>query len=160
MSITDFPIPEKKSDQISIDPNAMLSLNQVLRESMQSLYDNPALVIRCEELPSILGQYDEILRMFKMLLELITNEPPAGPKLFLYVDCDQGVVEPGLEEGFQTYIIKFYTNITTGDTWREKNKNILSGCETIVSGHKGTFQANNISYTGCLFAITLAGKFA
>ncbi len=160
MSITDFPIPEKNSDKIIINPIALLSLNQVLRESMQPLHDNPSMVIRCEALPSINGQYDELLRLFTMMLELITSEPPAGPKLFLYVDCDQGITEPGLDEGYRQYIIKFYTNITTGEAWKEKNKNILSGCESIVSHHKGSFQVNNISHTGCLFAISLAGKFA
>ncbi len=160
MSITDFPIPEKNSEQITINPFALLSLNQVLRESLQPLYANSSIVIRCESLPSVYGQYDELLRLFSMMLNLITSEPPAGPKLFLYVDCDQGVTEPELEAGLRRFIIKFYTNITTGEAWREKNKNILSGCESIVSLHKGTFQVNNISHTGCLFAISLAGKFA
>jgi hypothetical protein len=159
MSLTESPIPEKRSELINI-PVPMFSLNEVLRESMRTLYQFPGVIVRCESLPYIKGKHQEMLQLFDLLIGMITSFSPAAPKLFLYVDCDEGAVDTKLEPGFKKFVIKLHTNITTNDAWKERHRKVLADCERIVSEHKGDFQVNNISNTGCLFAISLAGKFA
>jgi hypothetical protein len=158
MSITQSPVPEKKPDLINI-PVPMFSLNEILRESMKNLYA-PDVIIRCESLPYIKGNHTEIARLFNMLISLITDYRPAAPQLFLYVDCDSGTREVGLEQGFKKFMIKLYTNITTDEAWKQVNHEVLSACDKIVTDHNGQLQVNTIKNTGCLFAISLAGKFA
>ena len=160
MSTTDFPIPEKKPETKHTHTLPMLSLNDAIRESMPALHEHPGLVMRCEHLPQVRGHQDELVRFFYLLIRLIINNKPPVPKLFLYVDCDEGRKDLMLESGFKKYIIRIHTNITTSDAWKEMNDHILSGCKKIIADHQGELQINNIKNTGCLFAISLAGKFA
>ena len=157
--MTELPVPEKRSDLQKI-PSPMFSLNDVLRESLRALYENPGVVVRCEPLPFISGKKDELVRLFNMLIAMITGFKPAASKLFLYVDCNEGTANLHSGPGFRNFVIKFHTSITTSEAWKEQHKDILFDCEKIVTEHKGKFQVNNISNTGCLFAISLAGKFA
>jgi hypothetical protein len=159
MSLTDLPIPERRIDIKNFHPLSILSLNDIFRESMQGSYAYPDIIVRCETLPQIKGNREEIMKLFRMLTKMITSNRPAGPRLFLYVDCSEEMREAGLEQDFKNYLIKFYTNITAAEEWRISHSAALSDCEKIVANHKGKFQVNNIYNTGCLFAISLAGKF-
>jgi hypothetical protein len=159
MIVTDSPIPERRIEIKNFHPVTMLSLNEIFRESMQGAYAYPDIIVRCETLPQIKGNRQEILNLFRMLTKMITSNRPAGPRLFLYVDCSEEIREAGQEQDFKNYQVRFYTNITAADEWRIANSAALSDCERIVANHKGKFQVNNIYNTGCLFTISLAGKF-
>lgn len=160
MSLTESPIPEKRSELKYTQALPMLSLNDILRESMEPLHLHQDMVVRCEHLPHVKGQKEELVRLFTMLMRLIISQKQSWTKLFLYVNCDEGKKDSLLEPGFKNYIIKIHTNISTSDAWKEMNDHILCGCEKIVHSHSGVLQVNNIYNTGCLFAISLAGKFA
>jgi len=142
----------------------LLDLNSVLNESLkkaQSQVDHLQLIVRCETLPQIKADHDEMVKLFDGLLGMILNHPPQTSRLFLYVDCEENVtdvIDMTLEKGFRQYIIKFHTNVTTHDNWKLVNSQALINCRQILSKHNATLAVNEISKTGCLFSVLLQGK--
>jgi K+-sensing histidine kinase KdpD len=139
----------------SVNP---LSLNDVFKESLkkaQAQVDNLQLIIRCENLPLIKADEEEMVKLFDDLLGMILNHAPNGSKLFLYVDCEENINEPKEEKH---YLIKFHTNITTHENWKLVNSQALVNCRLILSRHNGTLVVNDVSNTGCLFSFSLPGK--
>jgi len=166
MSVSDSTFPNKNRDAAIFHQASMntLSLNQVFKESMkkaQAQTGNIEMIVRCENLPNVKGNYTEIVQLFDLLLAMILNNPPQNSKLYLYVDCEEEVTDIiDLHfEGAKQYLIKFYTNITTHDHWKVLNSQSLIDCKQILSNHHGNLVVNNISSTGCLFTISLRGKF-
>lgn len=166
MSVSDSTFPNKNIDAAVFHHASvnMLSLNQVFKESMkkaQAQTGNLEMIVRCENLPQIRGNHTEIVQLFDLLLAMILNNPPQNSKLYLYVDCEEEMADIiDLHfEGAKQYLIKFYTNITTHDHWKVLNSQSLIDCKQILSGHHGNLVVNNISSTGCLFTISLPGKF-
>jgi light-regulated signal transduction histidine kinase (bacteriophytochrome) len=166
MSIIDSTVPERNSNTID-KPYlpTLLSLNDVLRESLkkvQAKVDNLQLIVRCENLPQIKTSSGDLPTLFDDLLGMILNHPPTSSKLFLYIDCEEettDLIDMPLEEGFKRYIIKFFTNVHTHENWKLVNSQTLVNCRQILSNHNGTLVVNDISSTGCLFSVTLPGKF-
>jgi hypothetical protein len=142
----------------------LLSLNGVLQESLkkaQIQVDKAQLIVRCETLPQVKADYDEMVKLFDELLGMILNYPPNTSRLFLYVDCEEDssdVIDMKLEEGLKRYIIKFHTNITTHNNWKLVNSQALINCRQILSKHNGNLAVNDISSAGCLFSVSLPGK--
>ena len=142
----------------------LLSLSSILQESLkkaQVQVDKTQLIVRCETLPIIKADHDEIVTLFNDLIGMILNQPPNTTRLFLYVDCeaDSDAVDMALNEDFKRYTIKFYTNITTHEHWKLMNSQTLINCKQILSRHNGNLVVNDISSTGCLFSVSLPGKF-
>lgn len=166
MSVSDTTFQNKNIDA-PVFPKAsvnLLSLNQVFKESMkkaQTQSGNVEMIVRCENLPQVKGNHTEIVQLFDLLLAMILNNPPQNSKLYLYVDCEEEMTDTInlYFEGAKQYLIKFYTNITTHDHWKVLNSQSLIDCKQILSNHHGNLVVNNISSTGCLFTISLPGKF-
>lgn len=157
MSVNEsFPTPEyeiKKSQQ-----PAILSLNDVFKESMkkaQAALNSFQMIVRCENLPQIRGNYAEMLQLFDNLLKMILNHPPKNSKLFLYVDCEE---DNQKKNGEKHFIIKFNTNIDKQENWKVINSQALVNCKQILAAHNGSLVVNNLSSTGCLFIVSLPGK--
>lgn len=143
----------------------LLSLNEILQESLkkaQAQVDKAQLIVRCENLPLIKADHDEIVKLFDGLIGTILNQPPNATRLFLYVDCDEersDIIDMTLNEGYKKYLIKFHTNITTHEHWKLVNNQALVDCKQILSRHNGNLVVNDVSSTGCLFSVLLPGKF-
>lgn len=166
MSVSDSTFPNKNIDAVfhKASVNNPFSLNQVFKESLkkaQARADDLQMIVRCQNLPQIKGNPAEMVQLFDMLLAMILNNPPQNSKLYLYVDCEEDDIDTidSRFEGAKQYLIKFYTNITTHDHWKVLNSQSLINCKQILSGHHGNLVVNNISSTGCLFTISLPGKF-
>jgi hypothetical protein len=102
-----------------------------------------------------------MVKLFDDLLGMILNHPPRASRLFLYVDCEEGysdVIDMNVEKGFERYIIKFHTNVTTHDNWKLVNSQTLVNCRQILSKYNANLAVNEISKTGCLFSLSLQGK--
>lgn len=158
MSVTESTQNNSALDAVNYIPLDFLSLNDLFNERFrkaQTRLEQLNLIVRCESLPRITGNREEITLLIDTLLSMILQQPPVGSKLFLYVDCEE--MRNGKEAG--RYLIKFHTNLTTNDVWKEVNREELALCERIVARHDGTFSVNNISNTGCLFSLFLPGKF-
>lgn len=142
----------------------LLSLNDVLQESLkkaQFQVDKAQLIVRCESLPQVKTDHDEMVKLFDGLLGMILNQPPNTSRLFLYVDCEEDtgdVIDRTVKEEFKKYIIKFHTNITTHEHWKLVNSQTVTNCRQILSRHNGNLAVNDISNTGCLFSVSLPGK--
>lgn len=165
MSVLDSTFPNRNYNTLRKKyPDSFVSLNNVLKESLkkaQTGVNHLQLITRCEALPKVKAEYGEIMKFFDGLLGMILNSAPQTSKLFLYVDCEEALInkmEMDTEEGMKRYIIKFHTNISTHDNWKLVNSQTLASCKQILSNYNGTLAVNEISRTGCLFSFSLPGK--
>ena len=159
MAVTDFSVPGKESDiGKKHGPPSSVSLNDIFRDSMKraGVSNTTDIIVRCESLPFIPGSEADFRELFDHLLSLILQMSEAGAQLFLHVNCDEESVSGGpLNKKYRNHIIRFHTNFSTGDEWKEMNVVRLSRCNEIISNYDGSFMVNNISNTGCLFYISL-----
>ena len=165
MSIPDSAFPDGNYNTLERKQlPGLLALNEVLQESLkkaQVQVDKVKLVVRCETLPLIVADHDEMVKLFDELLGMILNHPQDATQLFLYINCEEDttdIIDMTLEEGLRRYCIKFHTNITTHDNWKLVNSQGLVNCKQILSRHNGNLAVNDISSTGCLFSVLLPGK--
>jgi hypothetical protein len=165
MSILDSTFPNGNYHTLPKKyPDSLLDLNTVLQESLkkaQTRVDHLQLIVRCESLPQIKADHNEMVKLFDDLLGMILNHPQQASRLFLYVDCEKGsndVIHMNVEKGFERYIIKFHTNVTTHDNWKLLNSQTLVNCRQILSKYNANLAVNEISKTGCLFSLSLQGK--
>lgn len=166
MSIINSTLDHQKNTVSDADPllKTMLDLNDVFKDSIkeyQSGSSKNSIIIRCETLPVIEAVKNQMIQLFNDLISMIMNFPPAGSRLFLYVDCEE--VKPEKLNGsanmnLREFTIKFHTNISTNDIWKKENEKLLVSCEQLVLSHKGSFGVKNINNTGCLFSLTFPGK--
>lgn len=166
MPVIDSTFPERNPNTLEKKHfTGLVSLNEVLKESLkkaQAQIDNVQLIVRCETLPQIKTDVAEMVKLFDDLLGMILNYPPKATRLFLYIDCEEDnsdIIDMTLEEGHKRYLIKFHTNITTHESWKLVNSQALINCRQILSRLNGNLAVNNISNTGCLFSVSLPGKF-
>jgi aminopeptidase C len=165
MAVFDSTFPSRNYNTLPKKySNGLLDLNTVLRESLKKVQSEVLhlqLIVRCESLPQIKADHEEIMELFDDLLRMILNHPPQTSRLFLYVDCEEDfrdVIDMTLEEDFKRYIIKFHTNVTTHGNWKLINSQALMNCRQILSRYNGNLAVNEISKTGCLFSLSLQGK--
>lgn len=166
MSLTDSIFPEKEFDTIHPSPASnLLSLNEVFRESMkkaQAAANSLHVIVRCENLPQVNGGYHQLSLVFDQIFNMIFSHIPAGSRLFLYVDCTEyngDVADPFLPKGMKRYLIRFHTNIAASSGWQKTNDPAISVCKQLLSELNGNLAVNSVSSAGCLFSISLPGKF-
>lgn len=165
MPILDSTFPDRKVNTLQKKHvSGFLSLNDALKESLrkaQAEVDTVKMIVRCEPLPQVQADHDEIVRFFDGLLGMILCQPSGVSRLFLYVDYEEDnteLIDVALQEGCKRYNIRLRTNISTGDDWRQVNSQALFECRQILSRHNGTLVVNDISSAGCLFSVSLPGK--
>lgn len=166
MSAPDSIFPEKEFSTINPSPQHLISLNDVFRECItkaQATVDSLHIIVRCEDLPKVRGNYNEVSKLFNLLLKMIFSHPPPNSKLFLYVVCTAQhteVQDPLLQNGYKRYLIKLQTNIDTSRGWQMANDHAIAICKNILSEElNGNLVVNSVSSTACLFSISLPGKF-
>jgi hypothetical protein len=141
-----------------------LSLNEILQVSLkkaQVQVDKAKLIVRCETLPTIKADRDEMVKLFDGLLGMILNSGPENSRLFLYIDCEEDssdVVDMTIDPSLKRYFIKFHTNVIAHDKWKLVNSEALIACRQLLSKHSGNLAVNDISNSGCLFSVWLPGK--
>jgi hypothetical protein len=159
-------IPDKGQDQtIPVKYTNLLSLNELFRESMklvQLQYGQLNTTTRCDGLPTIRGEKEEIRQLFEMIISMIFLSKHSGPKHFLYVDCVEDESKKDMlpnRDGWKIFEIRFNTNIIADEAWLQKNENDIARCNRIVSSHNAIFAINHINHKGCLCSIAVPGKF-
>lgn len=165
MSIFDSTFPDRNYNTLEKNfPPALLSLNEILQESLkkaQAQVDRAQLIVRCENLPYIMADYNDMIKLFDGLISMILSQPPNTTRLFLYIDCDKDnsdIIGSSAKPGFDTYVIKFHTNITTHEHWKLLHNQTLASCKQTLLKYHGNLAVHNISSTGCLFSLSLQGK--
>ena len=165
MSITDRHLSGRTYNFKNFYPLTMLSLNEMFKESMRKIMAEPSdvkIITRCENLPYIRGNKNDVFVLFEELIKLIVTDKTAPSTLFLYIDCEELKVDnkqQHFSEGFNTYVIKFRTNISPTKNWEAEHETALAKCREIVSAHNAIFLVNSSNQTGCIFSITLPGKY-
>jgi hypothetical protein len=164
MSTTDSHFTGRTYDRRNFYPLTMLSLNELFKESMRKVLIGRSelnIITRCENLPSVRGNKEDFLVLFEELIRMIITGTTNSSKLFLFVDCEE-VKEnqpDHLTKDFNTYTIKFRTNISPNQDWEADQAMTLAKCREFVSAHSGIFLVNSSNHTGCIFSITLPGKY-
>ena len=164
MSFTGASIPggEQQVNQNAFTGTS-LSLNAVLNNSVkkaQQAFPSQRIILRCEPLPRVKGNPDDWKELFDNLVRLIVSYPPPGYRLFLFIGCEEVPGKNGQQVSFDNsyFLVRFHTNITTREDWVTANAPVLERCRLIIERLKGTLLVNNITNTGCVFAVTLPGK--
>jgi hypothetical protein len=164
MPVTDSTVPDRNQETRSgFHGLAFISLNQVFEEvikKLQSIYTGITVVSRCETLPMIRGNRDDVVILIENLFLPIFRSHGITSTLFLHVNCDVLKTEllDGLEKEFRKYQVRIHTNITTDENWKSLHAPQLANCQQILLFHKANFVVNSINHTGCLYSITWPGK--
>jgi hypothetical protein len=165
MSVADSPVPRNGHEiKNPISSGYTVSLNDVFRESLRKIEgflkrDN--LIVRCDDLPQISGTRQELKQVFDTLIDIIFDSALQS-RLFLHVGCMEIHLEgnePLTTKHMKRYQIRIQTNINTDKSWKDRHRNALDSCEQSLSRLDGTFSVNPVSNTGCLFTLTVPGKF-
>ena len=142
-----------------VDLNSVI--NQVFEKKKHVLQEQMA-IVRCDVLPSVKGDTEKLYRLIDHLLNMIVNHPPAGTQLFIYVKCEPSrseIIDLGISDDVKLFDISFHTNIHNGQDWYCLYNPVLQECALICKQHNGSFEANPISKSGCIFTLTIPGKF-
>lgn len=163
MSITDRNFSGRTYDIKNFYPLTMLSLNEIFKESMRKLVAEnfkQKITVRCENLPAIRGNKEDVLFLVEQLLKIIVSHNTAK-ELYLFIDCAEVNETQSLHipEGFKTYCIKFRTNISQTKNLEEQHEKALDKCRKIISDHNAIFLVNSSNQNGCIFSMTLPGKY-
>jgi hypothetical protein len=152
----------RNNDQAFVPGSTLVLLNEVLQQSLLKCdAANPKLnaIVRCESLPQIPGSPAPWAALFDFLLATITDGDPIGSRLFLYIDCKEGVTESGnAAEGIRWYQVSFHTNITADEAWCLRNKEKIEQSHLRAATCGGSLSVQNLAQTGCLYLITISGK--
>ncbi|MGN6163776.1 MAG: hypothetical protein ACTHOF_04475 [Flavisolibacter sp.] len=138
-----------------------VSLNEVMQQSLQrfQLGRSSDVIIRCENLPDVEIDKDDIAKVFNDILNMIINFPPTGSKLFLHVDCEEERVEnndPALAK--KVFNLYFHTNCRADEKWKLDHRETIEKCAALLAHYNAGFTVNEIKAAGCLFSISLLGK--
>ena len=164
MPITDSPAPDKGVGYLSGNrPVTLFSLNEVLNECIRKMHASAHphdVVFRCDLLPTVSGNRDEMCHLFDSLIALISGRHVKGSKLFLHIECySPGSEKKSSQDGeFRKFQIKFCTNILATKEWEKQNEQEIIACSKILEAHNGTLQINILNPSGCLFCVTMPGK--
>ena len=137
-----------------------VSLNELLRGSLSKwsdLYEPAQVILRCERLPLAAGARADLARLIDGLLYLILATPSMGSRRFLHIDCEQPAVV-AMKKPDTLHLIRFHTNIVTGENWREQNAALLAECREIALRCDGDLTVHAVQNTGSLFSLLLPGK--
>jgi hypothetical protein len=160
MSITDSALPKMDNNDIK-QPYHLetVSLNEIFKECMKEVQSQfeVNIIVRCQSLPDIQGNKQELSCLFHTLMTMIVGHSNASSRLFLYVDCEEEIFSgsDSLETN-KNFIIRFHSNISITEDWEKLNEEALEKCNNILSYHNGNFKVNLNS--GCLFSLTFPGK--
>jgi hypothetical protein len=141
-----------------VDLNRLVQ--QVFEEHQQHVAQMQT-IVRCDALPLVQGKVQPLLVLFRSLVGLILDNPPAKSKLFIYVKCeriDTDIIDMTLPEGFGPFLVSFYTNCNRSPEWEKENNNTLVLCQQLGAEVKGTLTFPSAQSAGCLFALNLPGK--
>lgn len=162
-----FQTPEKRVGHaapalVSMDEQFvnLTTIVQGVLEAVQRPPDQLKIIVRCDTLPHIEADAQDMLQLSNLLLACILEHPPQKGKLFIYIKCNRSDSETLLTSdsgGFQYYEIYFHTNSCNEPGWHEAHLQELKLCEAICSRYNGLFTFADSS-TAYLFQLTLPGK--
>ena len=148
----------------NLQPEEVTDLDEVFRDVLNKYTVEKGIIFRLDKLPSVNGNREHVRFLFDALISMVVNHPPANSKLFLYVKCspekvDSDIMDLRLAPGNALYKIDVYSNITTDKNWEMLYLEKLKECALEATKISGNFSFSPIMNTGCLFSLTLPGKY-
>lgn len=134
-------------------------LNTILGRVLSETGDLRTSVIRCDELPVVQGDEEDLTRTFLYVLDFILSCPPAENTLFLHIKCEiarTDYIDLSFDTTHKMYTITFHSNSEAeGRDFPHEQKKYCMNC---LSGIKGQFNVNTEPGTGWLFTLEVPGK--
>lgn len=132
--------------------------NTILQSIIQQLEadDRKAIILRCDELPLLLGTEEEIETIFSRLLQMILQKKNSVTQLFLHINCKTDGQDSLNDFSRKQYTIQFNTNISPCADWMQLNGRQLTGIAAIVQELNGSLVVGEAQ--GCLFSLSFPGK--
>lgn len=137
--------------------NSNLVLQKALQQSGHTGRDH--LILRCDDLPSVYGQEEDLQRLFSCLLQMILEKQDTLQKLFLHIHCtaeEQVVTTPSRSN---YYSIQFSTSVSPSAEWLLASEQYIADATVILKALGGSFVVNQEANGSCLFSVSLPGKF-
>lgn len=146
--------PSIKTEATFIDTNA------ILQKALQklSVQDKGSIILRCDELPFIRGLEDDFETVFSTLLQMILQKKADVGKLFLHIHCtaeDDQLTAAGVKP----FNILFNTNVSPCVNWLQLNEKQINAATSLLQKHTGSFVVNRVKNGGCIFTVSIFGKF-
>lgn len=134
-------------------------LNTILGSVLHNLDHSQSSVIRCDELPTVEGNVEELTKAFQYILDFILSDPPERTTLFLHIKCEiarTDYIDLSVKAAHKRYKVSFHTNSgADGEDFPEQQKNYCMSC---LADLKGQFNVNTEPGTGWLFTLEVPGK--
>jgi hypothetical protein len=151
-----LPLPEKngKKEKAEKEVNG----NSVLQRLLQQLTaeERREMILRCDELPLLQGNEEEIQTLFSDLLQMILHKKGSVPRLFLHIHCKAEAQEPPTMAGRTLYTVQFNSNIAPCADWMQEHRQQLARITALAQKHNGSFEVADAQ--GCVFSLSLPGK--
>ena len=141
----------------------LVNFNLVIQEALgkvESYIDKGKAIIRCDNLPHVLGEEEEMKLLSNNLIDFILQHPPEKSKLFIYIKCsrtESGDAKSEILDGLHQYEICFHTNSCNEPLWQECNQEQIAQCEVICKKYYGSFTCA-FGNADSLFKLSLFGK--
>ena len=158
MLVKEVPVQGAEIVLDSVPGPFTVCLDKIFRESMKKVRAacTGDIIVRCNSLPALAGSEKQLSELFDNLIGLIFDMSVTANRIFLFVEFEEenGISGPD-SRIYRDYSIRFHSNFSADDDWKQKNAARLSRCDDIISDCGGIFIVNKINNTGCLFIVKL-----
>ncbi|MDB5206080.1 MAG: hypothetical protein JWR72_1155 [Flavisolibacter sp.] len=148
-----------------IDSSAkgLCNANIVLQNAMRKLEPEVKnlFLLRCDELPFVLGDEESIETVFLELIQMIAEKNDTATKMYLHIKTaidDTEAIQAFKQNGFSRYFIQFHTNMTPCEEWIKTSEQKISDLNTLLAPFAGNLALNPLKNSGCILSVALPGK--
>jgi hypothetical protein len=139
---------------IKVDLNEVVT--QVLLPYQKASGRNTDFIVRCELLPSVFIDSNQLKFVLNELIRMIAHHPLAGKK-FLHISCEKENASAA-HSGREYYRINIHANLERDDTWRQLHHESILSLQQVLLPYNARLIDYEISTSGSLFALSLPGK--
>jgi hypothetical protein len=141
--------------------NKWVDANAIIQQVLQNLEvsDRKSIVLRCDDLPCLHGTAEEVEKIFSGVLQMILQKKVAVSSLLLHISCKVSNRDSELLPGRKLFYIRFCTNITPCTDWIQRIEKEMAQVVSICNKNGGHFEVAQTTSQGCIFSVSLPGKF-
>ena len=139
---------------------AFINLNEIIRQALRPFLAagrNKDIIVRCSDMPHILGDPELIREVCNNLVRMIMQFP-GGSQRFLHIKCEEQLPVSRQRLAVSTFRVEFHTNLSTDTNWKQFNHETILACQEKLLACNAILNVHEILTAGCLFSISLQGK--
>lgn len=158
--MSDFSFAPSPVENPSATPPgaALVNTNAVIQKVLQGIrpIDRDSIVLRCDELPFILGVEKDVEVIFSILLHMLLQKKAEVAKLYLHISCTKEEAETAQE--FSCFHVQFHSNIVPSVNWYQQYEEQLNIVAAVLRFYNGQLKTNQGKNGSCIFSVSLPGK--